>query len=424
MKRCLARLSAVLPFLPMALGSFDNLLEKSSKPNPPPEFKGPFFISPKHDGIRLVSCPGIVDSYTCFSRFGKPVFGLHWVEDELRHLRRLSMDPNLCVDGELYLHDTDSTVGTASGFQLVNGLVNRVRGRKTVTTTNDALEHCPVLPQFCVFDLVQYQPPVELSAAIQKLSKQEQLLVGNCMKLGGLGDLRTLAVKPNETGFLQRLRTLNFLFNLLAASAAAKQRDKPLEMTATPKPHKFSTLQYKGGKSVQLIPYRMIPSLLTAREEMKTFVHTGYEGLVARTASNVYQCAWKNVKQSSKGGKKKEIVLSESKTVAGCRSESAVKLLPVVEDEFLVSDIVVDKKSGLVTMLECLTTAGAHFRVSLPTSFDQETKKSLVQQLNEARKKNRLVGVFVTLQFPSLQPSGIPRFPKVKGIRGGKGWFI
>ena len=134
----------------------------------------------------------------------------------------------------------------------------------------------------------------------------------------------------------------------------------------------------------------------------------------------------KNPKKSTgkKKGKNSQPIYCETKSAAGCRSETAVKLLPVVEDEFLVSNMVVDKKTNVVTMLECLTSAGAHFRVSLPVALDDDTKATLQKQLNDARRKNSLVGVYVTLQFPSLQPSGIPRFPKVKGIRGGKGWFI
>ena len=75
----------------------------------------------------------------------------------------------------------------------------------------------------CVFDLVHYQPPANLEVALMKLSAAERTLVQECMKVGGLGNLRMLSVTPNETGFLQRLRTLNFLFNLLAASTATRK---------------------------------------------------------------------------------------------------------------------------------------------------------------------------------------------------------
>ena len=149
MRPSVARLSVVLPFLPMALGSFNNLVDKSTAPKPAQQYQGPFFISPKHDGIRLISQPGLDRTFTCFSRFGKPVFGMHWIEQELATLRRLSMDPTLCVDGELYLHDRESTSATSNGFQLVNGLVNRVRGKKSALTTDAVLEHCPTLPK-CV----------------------------------------------------------------------------------------------------------------------------------------------------------------------------------------------------------------------------------------------------------------------------------
>ncbi|CCW60425.1 unnamed protein product [Phytomonas sp. EM1] len=112
----------------------------------------PFFISPKHDGVRMITFPPELSSThnhhidrlgqaktsksaskstdkpyiaetTCFSRYGRPIHGMFWIEHELALLKALCRDPMLVLDGELYIHqsvpdkgksdDTDESVSPA-----------------------------------------------------------------------------------------------------------------------------------------------------------------------------------------------------------------------------------------------------------------------------------------------------------------------
>ncbi|CCW67693.1 unnamed protein product [Phytomonas sp. Hart1] len=98
----------------------------------------PFFISPKHDGVRMITFPPQLSSTcskrceineaktrksrsgstenpnftatTCFSRYGRPIYGMFWIEKELALLRALCGDPLLVLDGELYIHQNVSDV--------------------------------------------------------------------------------------------------------------------------------------------------------------------------------------------------------------------------------------------------------------------------------------------------------------------------
>ncbi|GET86655.1 DNA ligase, putative [Leishmania tarentolae] len=135
---------------------------------------------------------------TCYSRYGRPIYGLFWIEEELSLLRTLCGDPSLIIDGELYLHRTDmdaspagqedqastpdgkkKSVRTAlpssdaggarpppsrannfhSGFLAVSALVTRLRNPTCkCTSEEDVLEYVPSLPRLCVFDVPSYSP--------------------------------------------------------------------------------------------------------------------------------------------------------------------------------------------------------------------------------------------------------------------------
>nr|CCM13615.1 DNA ligase, putative [Leishmania guyanensis] len=256
------RLARTLPFMPMALSSL-NLLEHrlqatglggtTSTPAAPKSLAAPsltsdnsesekmrqlkwfsssvdapFFISPKHDGVRLISyvppttatTPPLSSSQhasnrkrtkrgattgksppltTCYSRYGRPIYGLFWIEEELRLLRALCGDASLIIDGELYLHRTDMEASQAgqqgqpkapdsrrkkpartglpssnadgarplptradtfhSGFLAVSALVNRFRGSASQCTSKEGvLQYVPSLPRLCVFDVPSYSP--------------------------------------------------------------------------------------------------------------------------------------------------------------------------------------------------------------------------------------------------------------------------
>ncbi|KAG5510103.1 hypothetical protein JKF63_06998 [Porcisia hertigi] len=251
------RLLKTLPFVPMALSTLDMLEHRlqaaglggttstASAPQLPAapsgrsvedkthQFKwfsnsvsAPFFVSPKHDGVRLISYvpPTIATQrpsskqapskakkktssttgessplMTCYTRSGRPIYGLFWIEEELRLLRALCGDASLIIDGELYLHRTDMdtsplgqegqaetlvgrkkrTAGTPllpphangtrplpatadtfqTGFLAVAALVKRLRGPTSrCASENDILQYVPSLPRLCIFDVPSYSP--------------------------------------------------------------------------------------------------------------------------------------------------------------------------------------------------------------------------------------------------------------------------
>lgn len=255
MLRFCQRLLHSLPFVPMALSTLDTLEQRIEAAQLchtatatactiggneradllrwfTPQCASPFFISPKHDGVRLVSYVPPPDApvkrrsntagglqqerqrrtsaaaaaappaMTCYSRYGRPIYGLFWIEEELRLLRALCGDARLIVDGELYLHHTDMegiqamtpatnataattrqttrkratkterteaelvTTGTVSpaqnfktGFLAVSALVHRLRGSSSqCATAEDVLRYVPALPHLCLFDIPSYSP--------------------------------------------------------------------------------------------------------------------------------------------------------------------------------------------------------------------------------------------------------------------------
>lgn len=332
------RLFNTLPFVPMALSTLDILEHRlqaaglggttSTAPTPKsragPSATGnysaadkadqlkwfsssldaPFFISPKHDGVRLISyvpptspteppSPQQASSttkktgattgespplMTCYSRYGRPIYGLFWIEEELRLLRALCGDASLIIDGELYLHQTDMDAPRASrggrpdapdgrkknparrtlpssdadgannfntGFLAVSALVNRCRSSTCQCASEEGvLKYVPSLPRLCVFDVPSYSPsanplapptrdaPTALSAAsrlhiVAKVSVKDdgdsQQVLAELQRVRSdvtdalrLNDLEQLRIVPNVTPFSQRLRTMHYLFELLS----------------------------------------------------------------------------------------------------------------------------------------------------------------------------------------------------------------
>jgi hypothetical protein len=125
MRRSICRYIGALPFHPMALGSFAALEAVLTARSPKEglanipfdervEFQSRLLLtSPKHDGIRLLvhtepssktdvvknkearRKKGVVTTNvtTCFSRFGRPLRGLFWIENELNVLRGGTLYP-------------------------------------------------------------------------------------------------------------------------------------------------------------------------------------------------------------------------------------------------------------------------------------------------------------------------------------------
>ncbi|CAJ1986870.1 DNA ligase [Leishmania donovani] len=264
----------------------------------------PFFISPKHDGVRLISyvppttateSPSAQQASsktkktgattaasppltTCYSRYGRPIYGLFWIEEELRLLRALCGDASLIIDGELYLHQTDMDASRAgqegrddapdgtkrkpprkalpssdadgvnnfnTGFLAVSALVNRFRSSTFQCASEEGvLKYVPSLPRLCVFDVPSYSPcanplapptrdaPTAISAASrlhvvtkasvkddessQQVLAELQRVRSNVTDALRLNDVEQLRIIPNVTPFSQRLRTMHYLFELLS----------------------------------------------------------------------------------------------------------------------------------------------------------------------------------------------------------------
>lgn len=284
---------AALPFEPMALSTLDMLFAQLQRgprtdgESVEPWRNGSFFISPKHDGVRIVSfanselnwgnnelpsfyglIPGDdVEKYnsrltTCFSRHGRPVWGMHWIEQELHLLRAITGDPNLIVDGELYLHkeeapqknptgyvrkqanairksasgdrkSTESSIPSTqmSGFLGVASLVNRLRGKLRNPHLVDVLQHVSSLPLYCLFDIASYSPRAikappsfrgsaensKRGLLLYKQMVQHELysIQQQCLQENGIKDIQTLHVVPNVSPFTLRLRVLGFFASLL-----------------------------------------------------------------------------------------------------------------------------------------------------------------------------------------------------------------
>lgn len=312
----------------------------------------PFFISPKHDGVRLISSPHdagrpvatsagkVPHGSTCFSRYGRPIYGLFWIERELAMLRALCRDDTLVLDGELYIHRTAtdreklkaSTPTSAAsrkskrlrggprsstepsfddfktGFLAVSALVHRLRGSTAqLATEADVLQYVALLPQFCLFDVPSYRPlphsrPVTLNGHPLAKGQVDELerLWKQSLKNLGLRDVEDLRCIPNVTPFSQRLRTLHFLAELLHQGVRSPLLQVAY-LNASPVPtikssHAAGTTPaellpaYRGGHYVKMIPYHLARSIADAKGRLLPhFIAQGYEGAVIRTSSNLYE---------------------------------------------------------------------------------------------------------------------------------------
>lgn len=395
----------------------------------------PFFISPKHDGVRLISYvppqssmpPSALSGkrrsstkkqqvfrtadgascvaekaatthepiMTCYSRYGRPIYGLFWIEEELQLLRVLCGDPSLIVDGELYLHQThmDATASCAAatrraesrssvappasttkkreertrtrkrplpapglggddkrsvadiavspaetfetGFLAVSALVHRLRGPSLrFATEQDILQYVPALPSLCVFDIPSYSPCSNPLSSLSTTSVTAWPQLASSVKLSGtvslkeqravavelqrvrravmtqlrIRDVEQLRVVPNTTPFSQRLRTMNFIFQLLQTAMASpvlrarfcpsqaaptgSKTAKPAWKVPPARSMKDGThnMPYHGGYFVCRIPYQLVASLEeTTQRVLPAYIRQGFEGAVIRTPLNTYE---------------------------------------------------------------------------------------------------------------------------------------
>ncbi|RNE95373.1 DNA ligase, partial [Trypanosoma conorhini] len=244
----LYRILRSLPFVPMALSNFDTMertaaaaaaasMATDASSHAVASDGPPYFISPKHDGVRIISYVSErAESLksTCFSRFGRPVHGMFWIEEELRLLRWLCGDPRLVLDGELYIHKEPdacptSDSGVKTGFLAVSALVHRLRGPKSACSSEEeVLNYVASLPRFCVFDVVSFQPSDLINVSddtsgrgLSQLEKERVSLLREVLGANGVRDLELLRVIPNHSVFSQRLKVMHFLMCLLHRARAS-----------------------------------------------------------------------------------------------------------------------------------------------------------------------------------------------------------
>ncbi|ORC88568.1 putative DNA ligase [Trypanosoma theileri] len=335
----LHRILRSLPFEPMALSAFETIERVSTSSGVGTSSKAStsqnplYFISPKHDGVRIVSYVSEraeSQKSTCFSRFGRPVHGMFWIEEELQLLRWLCGDPRLVLDGELYIHressdDSDNENGVKTGFLAVSALVHRLRGPKSACSTEEeVLSYVASLPRFCIFDIVSFQPSDNINLnneksvrGLSQIEKERLIIILEVMKANHISDMELLRVIPNYSVFSQRLKAMNFLMSLLqraysspilfpgrnptnntnvtdsafAASHLLKSNKRIKQKGIT------TNSKNIGGEYVQLIQYSILHSLEDAkRVYLNKYVSNGYEGAVIRSATNVYE-----VREKEKG---------------------------------------------------------------------------------------------------------------------------
>lgn len=317
----LHRILRSLPFEPMALSTFETIERASASPAAPasshtsPFQSPPYFISPKHDGVRIVSYVSERAeclTSTCFSRFGRHVHGMFWIEEELRLLRWLCGDPRLVLDGELYIHNEPNARSKGenrakTGFLAVSALVHRLRGPKSACSTEEeVLSYVASLPRFCVFDLVSFQPSDKINLSdetsgrgLSQIEKERMLLLREVMEINGVRDMEMLRVIPNYSVFSHRLKTMNFLMRLLQRARASPILFPGKANTSTQAPKGKKRLNDSssatdgtslGGEYVRLVQYSLLRSLEDAKEVyLKEYISMGYEGAVIRSATNVYE---------------------------------------------------------------------------------------------------------------------------------------
>ncbi|CAD2222823.1 DNA ligase [Angomonas deanei] len=338
----------------------------------------PLFVSPKHDGVRLISYvnpPSILknenettkkggnkknkvkkstsdNKNSCYSRYGRPINGLFWIERELLLLRTLCRDNYLCLDGELYIHrevledekekinvknkkacksaffkrkvvsttkrnkdvnneeETNNTEKDVfkTGFLAVSALVHRLRSTKSVLNTKeDVFQYVRELPRYCIFDIPSFSPGSNTLPLPQQQHTAEEgggeLVIAvhrecarvweTCCRRHGIEEGEELRVLPNVTPFTQRLRTMDFLASLLQEGLASPVLCHYFQLDP-PETHFHSNnsnvMPYRGGHFVRMIPYYVIHTIKEAKEDfLPRCMQLNYEGAVMRSAMNVYE---------------------------------------------------------------------------------------------------------------------------------------
>ena len=151
--------------------------------------------------------------------------------------------------------------------------------------------------------------------------------------------------------------------------------------------HKFLSSILPQSPSLRLVPAVRISGEGEAHRVAWEFITKGYEGAMIRRAS---LCRYAH----------------------GARSPNLLKLKSFEDSEFVVVGVVEGKGKwkGMLGAFVCLTADGAEFQVS-PQADDARRRAMWLRH-------KTFNGCALTVQYQGLLPSGVPRFPVGKAIRG------
>lgn len=342
----------------------------------PPPVAPPFYASPKFDGVRCValllipcSTKGPQEALTrrniaLYSRNGNRFRGITVIEDALlKHC-----------------------------WQWHRRLVARGAPRSGhVVLVLDG--------ELCV------PPGTQSSSATGNSSATDFEAVLSCLRTVSSGKKRN-----NDTPLLQRtlraLRLMVFDLPVLQPKANAKCDERkilrprwapviPRETPFFARLHALRRLLRPSKHSVvQPVQHTAAMSLQRIRDSiLPQYLRNHQEGVVVRTACNLL--------------------------VPGQRSQSMFKLVPWRDSEFQVLRIIpmaTKSNQNIISALECVTPTGKVFRVPAAVSPDIQ-KKWWVQRHNT-------VGMFATIRYASTTGHGVPRFGRIKGLRGSAGQLL
>lgn len=331
---------------------------------------GPYFVSPKLDGIRVIATPK-----GFFSRRGGQLWGLDHLRKDLAPAFRA--DPSLVLDGELYAHyvsnaknrieatamrdaATSAQAGTSSErvrFETIISMTGKLR-HKYIADEPETQAQLRLL-NFHVFD------SVTMHAGLLKNDPGASRLD---VRDDGTVTGRPIVV-PEQTPFFARWLALEWL------------------------------QQHRLGKAtaVHLVPHVGAMTYADAEERYSTFLEGGYEGAVLRVFDQVYR--------------------------PGKRSKEMVKLVPWRDAEFRLLKIErrpnwknLRKKSCPIQSVTCLADNGVPFTCRVGVAPEEGWRWLQVEE--------RSVGYLVTIRYPFLTAVGTPRNGVAKCIRGTKGNII
>jgi len=339
---------------------------------------GPYFVSPKLDGVRC-----IITSNGIFTRRLQRLHGLDKIAAAVKPLHQ--KDRSLVLDGELYTsHGAGAFEGLVSAVAKLRNAPRKAGGRVTLPkdVTNKLAFHC--------FDVVK----------MNANQKQPQI----CEMRGGARGATSNGpprVVPLKTPFHGRLRALAHLKRQLQSGPASP---------------------------IRFVPHLPATDVRKARQHTRLFLQAGYEGAVLRCFDNQYAPGQRSKSMikivpwidsefrvlrfiRGPGAASSKTTAKSAKTTKKGKKKAAAKKTKKAAPP--------QQQAKVINSVELITEDGVIFRahVGVPAGV---AKEWLAMD-----KGGKLTGVYATVRYPRQTARGVPRFGVVKGIRGkSKRWFL